>query len=162
MEEDRDRLEIRSVYSAGQIAHVRALFEEYWKAFGFTPCFQGFDQELSGLPGQYAPPRGRLLLAAVHGEPAGCVALRPFDETRGEVKRLFVRPEFRGHKIGEALMNALAAEARGIGYQELIADTIPAAMATALAMYERLGFEHIEPYSHETPAAEHIRLRLRS
>lgn len=162
MEEDRNRIEIRSVYSAEAIAAVRELFEEYWTAFGFTPCFQGFDEELGSLPGKYSPPEGRLLLASVHGEPAGCIALRPFDETRGEIKRLYVRPAFRGHKIGEALVTALAAEARGIGYAEILADTIPAAMATALAMYQRLGFEHIEPYSNETPDAQHIRLRLRT
>ena len=159
MEEDRYRLEIRSVCSAEAIAAVRALFSEYWTAFWFTPCFQGFDEELASLPGKYSPPQGRLLLASVHGEPAGCVALRPFDEVRGEVKRLYVRPRFRGHKIGEALMNTLAAEARGIGYTELIADTIPGAMAAAFAMYRRLGFEHIAPYSNETPEADHIRLR---
>jgi putative acetyltransferase len=152
---------IRQAVSAYALTSVRELFQEYWTSFGFTPCFQNFDSELAALPGKYAPPRGRLLLATVNGQPAGCVALRPFDPTRGEVKRLYVRPQFRGSGLGKALMNALAAEARVIGYSELIADTIPQVMATALAMYERLGFERIAPYSDETPEAQHIRLRLR-
>jgi GNAT superfamily N-acetyltransferase len=159
MEEDHV---IQQAVSADALESVRALFQEYWASFGFTPCFQNFDAELAGLPGKYAPPYGRLLLATVSGQPAGCIALRRFDQTRGEVKRLYVRPQFRGGGLGEALMNALAAEARAIGYAELIADTIPKVMATALAMYERLGFEHTGPYSNETPEAQHIRLRLRT
>ena len=158
MEEDHV---VQQAVSADALESVRALFQEYWTSFGFTPCFQNFDSELAALPGKYAPPRGRLLLATVDGEPAGCVALRRFDQTRGEVKRLYVQPQFRGSGLGKALMNALAAEARAIGYSELIADTIPTVMATALAMYERLGFERITPYSDETPEAQHIRLRLR-
>ena len=157
MEEDHV---IEQAASADELESVRALFQEYWTSFGFTPCFQNFDSELAALPGKYAPPHGRLLLATVNGRPAGCVALRRFDQTRGEVKRLYVRPQFRGNGLGKAMMNALAAEARVIGYAELIADTIPKVMATALAMYERLGFEHIPPYSNETPEAQHIRLRL--
>lgn len=159
MEED---YVIQQAVSGDAIESVRALFQEYWTSFGFTACFQGFESELAALPGKYAPPRGRLLLATVDGQPAGCVALRPFDQTRGEVKRLYVRPQFRGSGVGKALMNSLAAEARAVGYSELIADTIPQVMATALAMYERLGFERIDPYSNETPEAQHIRLRLRT
>ncbi len=158
MEEDHV---IRQAVSADALESVRGLFEEYWASFGFTPCFQNFDSELAALPGKYAPPHGRLLLAKVNGQPAGCVALRRFDQTRGEVKRLYVRPQFRGSGLGKALMNTLAADALAIGYSELIADTIPTVMATALAMYERLGFERITPYSDETPEAQHIRLRLR-
>jgi putative acetyltransferase len=155
-------IRIHAAASGEAIESVRALFQEYWTSFGFTPCFQNFDSELAALPGKYAAPRGRLLLATVNGQTAGCVALRPVDQARGEVKRLYVRPQFRGSGVGKALMNSLAAEARGIGYAELIADTIPKVMPTALAMYERLGFEHIEPYSNETPEAQHIRLRLRT
>jgi putative acetyltransferase len=161
MEKDHCHV-IEQAVSPGAIQSARELFQEYWTSFGFTPCFQNFDSELAALPGKYAPPRGRLLVATVEGQPAGCVALRPFDQTRGEVKRLYVRPQFRGSGLGKALMNTLADQARCIGYSEIIADTIPKAMATALAMYERLGFEHIEPYSNETPEAQHIRLRLRA
>ena len=160
MEKDHGHV-IQQAVSADALESVRALFQEYWSSFGFTPCFQNFDSELAALPGKYAPPQGRLLLATVNGQPAGCVALRPFDQTRGEVKRLYVRSRFRGSGLGKALMRALVAEARAIGYSELIADTIPEVMATALAMYERLGFERITPYSDETPDAQHIRLRLR-
>jgi GNAT superfamily N-acetyltransferase len=157
MEEDHV---IQQAVAGDERESVRALFQEYWTSFGFTPCFQNFDSELDALPGKYAPPHGRLLLATVNGQPAGCVALRQFDQTRGEVKRLYVRPQFRGCGLGKALMNTVAAEARAIGYSELIADTIPTVMATALAMYERLGFKRIEPYSDEPPEAQHIRLRL--
>jgi GNAT superfamily N-acetyltransferase len=144
-----------------QVSAIQALMTEYWTSFGFTTCFQGFDQELASLPGKYAPPSGRLLLASVDGEPAGCVALRPFDEGRGEIKRLYVRPQFRGQGVAQALMDRVVAEGRGIGYRELIADTLPDVMATALRMYERMGFERIAPYSaNPTPEAEHIRLRL--
>ena len=161
MDEVHDRVvQIRHAASAEELASVRALFQEYWNSFGFTSCFQNFDSELAELPGKYGPPQGRLLLASMNGQAGGCVALRLFDQTRGEVKRLYVRPQFRGSGVGKALMNALAAEARGIGYSELIADTIPDVMATALAMYERLGFERITPYSDETPDAQHIRLQL--
>ena len=157
MEEDHV---IEQAVSEGAIESARTLFQEYWTSFGFTPCFQNFDSELAALPGKYSPPHGRLLLSMVNGQPAGCVALRRFDATRGEVKRLYVRPQFRGSGLGKALMNAVAAEARAIGYAELVADTIPTVMAGALAMYERLGFERAVPYSDETPEAQHIRLRL--
>jgi GNAT superfamily N-acetyltransferase len=121
MEEDHV---VQQAISAGAIESVRALFQEYWTSFGFTPCFQNFDSEIATLPGKYAPPGGRLLFATVDGQPAGCVALRPFDTPRGEVKRLYVRPQFRGSGLGKALMNTVVAEACAIGYSELIADTI--------------------------------------
>lgn len=158
MEEDR-LVEIRLV-TTRDIGSLRRLLDEYWTSFGFTPSFQGFDTELATLPGKYASPKGRLLIATIDGQAAGCVALRPFDATRGEIKRLYVRPQFRGKKLGEMLVTAITQEARRIGYAEIIADTIPGLMAAALAVYERLGFERIEPYSNETPEAQHIRLRL--
>ena len=153
---------ILAATSAADLETVRELFQEYWTSFGFTPCFQGFETEVAALPGKYAPPQGRLLLARVDGAFVGCAALRRFDETRGEMKRMYVRPAFRHRGIGEALVRTLAREARAIGYTELIADTIPHVMAPALAMYERLGFERIAPYSNETPDALHIRLQLRT
>jgi len=157
---DRVIVEVRRATSSPELATIRELFQEYWTALGFTRAFQGFEDELATLPGKYAPPRGVLLLATIDSAPAGCVALREFDETRGEMKRMYVRPVYRGQGIGEALVRALTAEASTIGYRELIADTIPNIMASALAMYERLGFERIAPYSKETPNAQHIRLRL--
>lgn len=122
------------------LAQVHALFEEYWNSFGFTPCFQNFSSELAGLPGAYASPDGRLAIAFVDGVPAGCVALRRFDATRAEPKRLYVRPQFRGSGIGRALLDWVIAEARAAGYAELVGDSMPV-MREALAMYERTGFE---------------------
>src|SRR5215471_1483153 len=100
---DRAVTTVRQAASPAELAMIRELFQEYWTALGFTPCFQGFETELATLPGKYAPPRGRLLLAMIDGSHAGCVALRPFDETRGEMKRMYVRPQHRGQGIGEAL-----------------------------------------------------------
>jgi putative acetyltransferase len=151
--------EIREAASPQAIEQVRALFHEYWSAFGFTPCFQGFNAEVATLPGRYGPPRGRLLLAIVNGEPAGCAALRPFDEARCEMKRMYVRPAFRGMGVGKALMEALISEARTIGYREILCDTIPQTMSEALAMYERFGFTRTGPYAEDpTPAAVYLRL----
>jgi putative acetyltransferase len=139
---------------------VRELFLEYWRAFGFSPCFQGFDQEVQRLPGDYAPPGGALAVALVDGEVAGCVALRRFDGTRAEAKRLYVRPAFRGRGVGRHLLDWLAARARTLGYRELVGDTVPQ-MAVALAMYERYGFVRTEAYSlAPTPGAIYLRLTL--
>ena len=135
----QDEVQIRIASNAEGLNAVRDLFVEYWTSFGFTPCFQGFEAEVADLPGKYASPEGRLLVATVDDEPAGCVALRRFDANRGEMKRMYVRPKFRGKKLGEALLKALIQESRDAGYAELIADTIPDAMPAALAMYEKAG-----------------------
>jgi putative acetyltransferase len=128
------------------MATVRELFLEYADSLGFSLCFQGFDQELAGLPGKYAPPQGRLLLAELSGKPAGCVALHPLQPEIAEMKRLYVRPEFRGKGVGIALMNAILREAKQIGYQRLRLDTIQPLMSDAIAMYRRFGFYEIAPY----------------
>lgn len=139
---------------------VRQLFLEYWGSFGFSPCFQDFESELARLRGAYAPPGGALALALLDGRPAGCVALRRFDAERGEAKRLYVRSEFRGRGVGGALLNWVIAEARRIGYSELVGDTIPQ-MAVALNMYQRAGFERTPPYAADpTPGAIYLRLQL--
>ncbi len=144
----------------GDMAAVRELFEEYWNSFGFTPCFQGFDREVAGLPGDYVPPRGRLGIARMEGEAAGCVALRPFDEARCEAKRLYVRPGFRGHGLGRELLRWVIAEARSAGYREMVGDTMPV-MTQALEMYDRAGFERTGPYAEKaTPGAIYLRLKL--
>lgn len=132
--------QIDSAQGEAAIAQVRTLLEEYWDSFGFTPCFQNFGDELAGLPGAYAPPAGRLALATINGQPAGCIALRRVDAMRAEAKRLYVRPEFRGSGLGRALMQWAMAEARAAGYQEIVGDTMPE-MQSALALYERMGFE---------------------
>ena len=145
---------------AGRLAEVRALFEEYWFSFGFTPCFQNFGEELAGLPGDYVPPRGRLAIAEIEGKVAGCAALKRFDETRCEAKRLYVRPEFRSHGVGRALIDWVIAEARAAGYRELLGDTMPV-MERALDMYRRMGFEITGPYAaNPTPGAVFLRLTL--
>jgi GNAT superfamily N-acetyltransferase len=150
------------VESAGQVTQVRALFEEYWRSFGFTPCFQNFSAEVAALPGDYAPPEGRLALAQVGGEPAGCAALRRLDEERVEFKRLYIRPQFRGLRLGKELLGWVIAEAKAAGYRQLVCDTMPV-MTDALAMYERAGFERTGPYSnHPTPGAIFLRLALES
>jgi putative acetyltransferase len=134
--------------SPAQIPAVRELFEEYWQSFGFTPCFQGFAEELAALPGGYAPPDGALLLALVDGQPAGCVALRRFDATRAEAKRLYVHPAWRGHGLGRMLLEHIFAEAGRLGYSEVLGHTLPV-MKDALVLYERIGFERCEPFEAE-------------
>jgi GNAT superfamily N-acetyltransferase len=138
---------IESAESAEAIAAVRALLEEYWRSFGFTPCFQNFASELAGLPGVYVPPGGRLALASIGGQPAGCIALRRVDAHYAEAKRLYVRPAFRGCGLGRALMEWMIAEARAAGYREVGGDTMPV-MRNALALYERMGFERTDTGQH--------------
>jgi len=139
---------------------VRELFREYWAAFGFSACFQNFETEVAGLPGAYAPPGGTLLLALIDGKAAGCAALRRFDAVRAEAKRLYTRPQYRGQGVGRGLLEGVIAEARALGYREIVGDTMPQ-MALALAMYERAGFARTGPYAAEpTPGAIYLRLKL--
>jgi len=153
-------LQIVEARGESQIAAVRELFHQYWESFGFTSCFQGFGDEVAGLPGKYARPGGVLGLLLVEGQAAGCVALRRFDEIRGEFKRLYVLPEYRGRGAGRALLGWVMERAREIGYRELVADTMPE-MAEALAMYERAGFERTGPYAADaTPGAVYLRIAL--
>jgi ribosomal protein S18 acetylase RimI-like enzyme len=125
---------------------ARSLFQEYATTLGFSLCFQSFDQELAGLPGDYAPPQGRLLLAKAGGDLAGCVALHPLEAGICEMKRLYVRPQFRGQGIGKALLNTVLAEARAIGYQRMRLDTVEPIMQDAVRMYRAYGFREIAPY----------------
>jgi len=154
------RAQIVCVEGAAAIESLRVLLQEYWDSFGFTPCFQNFGEELAGLPGVYAPPEGRLALAMVDGQPAGCIALRRLDEGCAEVKRLYVRPAFRGIGLGRVLLEWVMAEAREAGYSEIVGDTMPV-MREALALYDRMGFERGEPYAAQpTEGAIFIRKRL--
>ena len=129
------------------IEAVRSLFLEYAASLGIDLAYQGFDAELAGLPGEYAPPRGHLLLARdQRGEPAGSVALRPLPGPREcEIKRLYVRPQARGHALGRRLALAIVAEAGSAGYSVIRLDTL-ASMAAAQALYTSLGFRRTGPY----------------
>jgi ribosomal protein S18 acetylase RimI-like enzyme len=138
--------DFQNAESAHEIAQVRELFLEYSNSLGFSLCFQSFDQELASLPGDYAPPEGRLILISTNGQPVGCVALHKIDHDSCEMKRLYVRPQFRGQGLGRALARTIIAAARQIGYKKLRLDTVEPMMQAAVAMYRQLGFREIQPY----------------
>jgi len=148
------------------IAQARELFLEYAQSLGFSLCFQNFNQELANLPGDYAPPAGRLLLAEYETQLAGCVALHRLahDESGDdicEMKRLYLRPQFRGKGIGRALTGRIIAEARQIGYRRMRLDTVEPVMKDAVAMYRKLGFGEIAPYcANPIAGALYMELRL--
>jgi GNAT superfamily N-acetyltransferase len=129
-----------------QIAQAGELFLEYAKSLGFSLCFQNFDHELATLPGEYAPPEGRLLLAEYEDQLAGCVALHKLEGGVCEMKRLYLRPQFRGKGLGRALAEEIIAEARQVGYGTMRLDTVEPVMKDAVAMYRRLGFREVAPY----------------
>jgi putative acetyltransferase len=143
------------------IPQVRKLFLEYAQSLGFSLCFQNFDQELAGLPGEYSPPHGRLLLAMVAQEFAGCVALRRLEPGICEMKRLYLRPAFRGRGLGRALAENIIAEARQIGYPRMRLDTVEPVMKDAVALYRGLGFTEIAPYrANPIPGTLYMELQL--
>jgi ribosomal protein S18 acetylase RimI-like enzyme len=138
-------LRITAADSPDEIAAVRALFLDYARSLGVSLDFQGFDEELATLPGRYAPPRGRLLVARQGDAIVGCVALRPLDAERCEMKRLYLCPACRGQGAGRQLAEAVIAAARTIGYRRMVLDTL-AQMPAARALYASLGFRAIAPY----------------
>lgn len=138
--------DLRQALSPVEIATARVLFEEYQCSLGISLCFQNFDAELASLPGAYAPPDGRLLLAFAGAEPAGCIALRKIGEEICEMKRLWVKPDFRGTGLGRRLAEAVMIEARAIGYRAIRLDTLPS-MKAAQALYASLGFKDVPPYN---------------
>jgi ribosomal protein S18 acetylase RimI-like enzyme len=140
-------IRIRNADTPELLRHARRLFEEYAASLGFDLCFQGFDDELAGLPGDYAPPSGALLLALDGKEVVGCVGLRRFDEGVCEMKRLYVRPVSHGKGIGRSLAVAAIDAAREIKYRSMRLDTVPR-MTEAIALYRSLGFTTIPPYRH--------------
>lgn len=140
-----DGIAIGLADSPAAIAHVRALIEEYQRSLGIDLEFQGFAHELAHLEGMYGPPDGRLFLATRHGEPVGCVGVRRFDGRCCEMKRLYVRPQGRGHGLGRRLALEAMQAARDAGYAAMRLDTLPS-MHEAQALYERLGFRDVAPY----------------
>ncbi len=132
--------------SPQQLSQARELFLEYAQSLGFSLCFQNFDKELDGLPGDYAPPEGRLLLVEHEGQLAGCVALHKLESGICEMKRLYLRPPFRGKGLGRALAERIIADARQIGYQRMRLDTVEPVRKDAVAMYRKLGFKEVAPY----------------
>ncbi len=143
-------LEIVQAETAEQIDAARKLFREYEAWLGLDLCFQGFETELAELPGKYAPPNGRLLLAYSDENLTGCIALRKLKDNICEMKRLYVRDQFRGQKIGVQLIEKLIDDACEIGYKKMRLDTYPTKMAKAVSLYESHGFRRIEAY-YENP-----------
>ena len=140
-------LTIAQAETPDQIAEAREIFREYEDWLGVSLCFQGFDEELAGLPGKYALPEGRLLLAYSDSALAGCVAFRALDGDTCEIKRLFVRDRFQGHGLGRMLLEKLIDEARTSGYKKMRLDSWIPRMEKAIGMYRSHGFYEIEPYN---------------
>jgi putative acetyltransferase len=136
---------VQAEYPA-QVEQARELFSEYAQSLGVNLCFQNFEEELAGLPGHYAPPDGRLLLAEYDGQLAGCVALHKWKPGVCEMKRLYLRPPFRGKGLGRVIAETIIVEARNIGYQHMRLDTIEPIMKDAVEIYRKLGFQEIAPY----------------
>ena len=144
-----------------RLAQIRVLFLEYAESLGFSLCFQAFDEEVAGLPGMYAPPEGRLLIAYLDGEAVGCAALHKLEDGICEMKRLYVKPSARGHGIGKKLSEQIIAAARLIGYRWMRLDTIASQMQTAVALYRTQGFREIAPYrDNPIPSALYMELDL--
>ena len=155
-------MHILNAKTTEQIEQARGLFKEYAGWLQIDLCFQNFHKELTGLPGEYTPPDGRLLLTFDNGQLTGCIALRKIADDVCEMKRLFVRPAFQGKGLGRQLVNAIIDEARTIGYQRMRLDTLPAQMASAIALYRSLGFKEIEPYyDNPVPGALFMELKLK-
>ncbi len=158
MGDDNSGIRIASPQGAPDLAAVRELFREYAQALNVDLCFQNFEEELAALPGEYTAPHGALLLASVLGEPAGCCALRQLDNVdyanACEMKRLYVRPEFRGLGLGRRLAEAILDQARQSGFSCVLLDTLDD-MEAARGLYVELGFEDIPPYYFNPIAGAH-------
>ncbi len=157
-------LKLIEASSEADFQEVRALFTEYAKLLddndpdGIDLCFQDFDTELATLPGKYAPPEGRLYLALYEDQVAGCVGVRAVESGVCEMKRLYVRPEYLGKKIGKALVEAIIEAGKELGYRAMCLDTLPF-MKVAIPMYQSYGFQPIAPY-YDTPIKGTIFLEL--
>jgi ribosomal protein S18 acetylase RimI-like enzyme len=148
------------VRSSPHIQAARELFLEYERAIGIDLCFQNFSAEVANLPGEYVSPAGRLYICFVDGLVAGCVALRKIDERICEMKRLYVRPDFRGQHLGRLLAERVIQDAKTIGYDAMRLDTLPS-MTEAIALYHSLGFQPTDPYrANPHPGALYMELSL--
>ncbi len=156
---EKQSVNIVQAERASQIDDARSIFREYEVWIDLDLCFQGFEAELATLPGKYAMPDGRLLLAYVDDRLGGCIAMRKLENGICEMKRLFVRDDFRGLKIGIALIERLIDDARQIGYSKMRLDTFPPKMGKALNLYETLGFVKILPY-YENPHSDVLFMEL--
>ncbi len=157
----REDFVVRSAVGSGDLAAVRELWREYWNSIDLPNEFQGFGDELAGLPGKYGADGGALLLAWDRETAAGTIALRRLNDRAGEVKRLYLRPQFRARGLGRYLVETVIETARAIGYETLYADTLPS-MRDALSLYQRMGFANVEAYSPDpTPGAIFLKLQLR-
>lgn len=145
--------------SDADVELARTLFLEYEQSIGVSLCFQNFDQELANLPGNYAPPSGRLLLIRAGDEVAGCIALRKVDDNTCEMKRLYLRPGFRGRGLGEPIVATIIHEAKTIGYSKMRLDTIPGRMDQAIHLYRSIGFKEIPAY-YESPFNDTLYMEL--
>ena len=152
-------LKFAQAASANDIDHVRTLFKEYEQSIGVSLCFQNFEQELARLPGDYAPPLGRLLLVRVEDQIAGCIALRKVDDSTCEMKRLYLRPEFRGKGLAGQIVNRIIHEAKQIGYSKMRLDTIPGRMDQAIKLYRSIGFKEIPAY-YDSPFTDTLYMEL--
>lgn len=142
----RDEITIIEAARSEEIAEIRRLFRAYADWLNVDLCFQGFEQELASLPGSYAPPKGRLLLAKARDVSAGCVGLRPLEEGICEMKRLWVEPSFSGLGLGRGLAEMIVAAGRELGYETMRLDTMPDRLKAAGHIYETLGFKEIPDY----------------
>jgi ribosomal protein S18 acetylase RimI-like enzyme len=153
-------LTILQAETAEQVSIASELIQEYAASLNFNLCFQGFEDEIRSMPGKYAPPAGRLLIALWDGRPAGVIALRPLEEAGlCEMKRLYVRPEFRGHQIGRILAQRIINDATEAGYSRMRLDTVGGKMDRAIAMYRELGFTETDPY-YQTPVGQTLFMEL--
>jgi len=152
-------MQICQATTPDQIAAIRALFQEYAAWLRVDLCFQSFAEELASLPGAYAPPQGRLLLATAPDGPAGCIALRPAGSNSCEMKRLFVRPAYQGQGLGRVLAQQIVSDARAIGYSTMVLDTLPF-MYGAIHLYTSLGFVP-RPAYYDTPLQETVFMELK-
>ena len=148
--------------SPADVTAVRELFIEYASWIGFSLAYQNFDEELASLPGKYASPTGRLILARSDGAPAACGAFRQLESSICEMKRLFVKPEFRGCGLGRRVAEKLIGDARDLGYSTMRLDTVAAKMGDAVRVYNALKFSEIPAYYPNAPAGTlYFELRLR-